>query len=327
MNLICIFAMITLSFSIFKVGISKMTNKSSFRHSLSSLSSHNSVTNPLITRNLLALDFDGVVCASALESSSTAVFASEKFWANIPTVSNNVEKFNCIVEGAMKLRPVIETGYEIMLLIRLLIEQVESNGKINHNDIFSTWSPTFRDKLLTNYNCNKVDLIRAFSDERDEMIRRDLSSWVSLNEIYSHVSEVFSSKLPSDSPFIIITTKQERYVRAILESKSLCCPKKEDIYDLENPYGSKAKVLEALISKSLLPSSSCSPLCIHFVEDRYETLLTIQHTPSLLPENVKLYLADWGYNTKEQIAEARSNPRITVIDGEDFKKLVRTLCV
>jgi hypothetical protein len=51
---------------------------------------------------------------------------------------------------------------------------------------------------------------------------------------------------------------------------------------------------------------------IHFVEDRFETLLSVMKDPAL--ENVKLYLVDWGYNTPEQRAEARKlAPRIELI--------------
>lgn len=107
------------------------------------------------------------------------------------------------------------------------------------------------------------------------------------------------NKKKMTNPYLIITTKQERYVRAIMEAKGLPCPQKKNIYDLENPYGSKVKVLEAL-TECKLPygedifelSKTATPVCenhIHFVEDRYETLLAIQAS-ALLVDNVHLYL-------------------------------------
>ena len=59
---------------------------------------------------------------------------------------------------------------------------------------------------------------------------------------------------------------------------------------------------------------------IHFVEDRFETLLAVMKVPAL--DSVQLYLVDWGYNTKSQREEAKKLfPRVKLINGEDFKAL------
>jgi hypothetical protein len=60
---------------------------------------------------------------------------------------------------------------------------------------------------------------------------------------------------------------------------------------------------------------------IHFVEDRFETLLNIIKIPEL--DDIQLYLVDWGYNTQAQRLEAISlHPRVKLIDGDAFKTLV-----
>lgn len=59
---------------------------------------------------------------------------------------------------------------------------------------------------------------------------------------------------------------------------------------------------------------------IHFVEDRFETLLAVTKIPAL--DSVQLYLVDWGYNTRSQREEAKKLfPRIKLINGDDFKAL------
>ena len=59
---------------------------------------------------------------------------------------------------------------------------------------------------------------------------------------------------------------------------------------------------------------------IHFVEDRFETLLAVMKIPAL--DSVQLYLVDWGYNTRTQREEAKKLfPRVKLINGEDFKAL------
>ncbi|XP_044960047.1 uncharacterized protein LOC123411172 isoform X2 [Hordeum vulgare subsp. vulgare] len=71
--------------------------------------------------DLFALDFDGVFCDSCGESSLSAVKAAKVRW---PWVFERVDAAmeEWIVERMHTLRPVIETGYENLLLVRLLVE-------------------------------------------------------------------------------------------------------------------------------------------------------------------------------------------------------------
>lgn len=105
-------------------------------------------------KNVLALDFDGVVCASSVESSFSSIIAAEKFWpgiCEITTVVNTGEvddidssstissysslstegknSLFCRVRAAVnELRPVVETGFENMLLVRTILEEVKNTG-------------------------------------------------------------------------------------------------------------------------------------------------------------------------------------------------------
>uniref|UniRef100_A0A8R7QWC4 Uncharacterized protein n=1 Tax=Triticum urartu TaxID=4572 RepID=A0A8R7QWC4_TRIUA len=79
--------------------------------------------------DLYALDFDGVFCDSCGESSLSAVKAAKVRW---PWVFEQVDAAleEWIVEQMHTLRPVIETGYENLLLVRLLVEiQIPSARK------------------------------------------------------------------------------------------------------------------------------------------------------------------------------------------------------
>lgn len=125
---------------------------------------------PSNTKHILALDFDGVICASAMETAMSSVIAAEKHWKDdkenpMIRVSNNMELFEDITNAMIKLRPIIETGYENMLLVRLLLEEIQATGRDSNNKqigsidtpkIKSMWSPEFRDSLLAKYNCKKV---------------------------------------------------------------------------------------------------------------------------------------------------------------------------
>ena len=308
------------------------------RQQLISLSATATPTSPPPpTTSLLALDFDGVVCASSSESSFSSIVAAQRFWpaacgdifktATAPSSSSYAPlategpgtPFAQIRAAVDELRPIVETGYENMLLVRALHEDLRATGTASAPAMLKRWSATYRDQLLATYGTDKEALVAFFGQTRDALIAEDLQAWVGLNPVYPPVQAC----LPRDAgklAYTIITTKQERFVRAILESNGIAPPPQADIYDLENPFGPKTKVLRALLDKHG-PGTA-----IHFVEDRFETLQAVVATPGL--EAVRCYLVDWGYNTAEQRAMARAmGPRITLVDGPQFQALVRHFTV
>lgn len=309
----------------------------------------------------LALDFDGVLCASADESSRTAMIAARNVWPSfVPVQGSNT--FCQIITAVTALRPVVETGYEIVVLSRLLSDMSNRANKTVTtdswhiealNEVQSLWSAQFRDSLLLKYGTTKETLIHAFGSTRDALIRSNPNEWADLNRFYPPVSHALADATTSDNLFII-TTKQERFVRLLLQHNRLShltrgecggntatrsTNTKEsvippsNVFDLHNRYGSKAEVLRELSRRQVLGPANGRELTIHFVEDRYETLMSVlsQRQAAQLKqgssglENVRLYLADWGYNTAEQRAAALRNPDISVIDQQQFAALVQTI--
>lgn len=276
--------------------------------------SHKSYATSPINTDVFAFDFDGVICASAKESSHTAILTAKNIWPQLLLDS----KESYIISALQQLRPVIETGYETVLLTRKIyidsvnFNQVMSENKVNTylQNLIDIWSPEFRDKLLVDFGISKEQLILEFSKTRDRQISSDIKLWASRNSIYPSMLDIFPLKNKKN---IIITTKQKRYVQAILNHYHIECPHEDDIFDLDNPYGSKSKVLLEVCKR--FPESK-----IHFIEDRYETLLQIDACKGL--ENVSLYLADWGYNTEKQKVEAAAHDRILLVDPLKFINLL-----
>ena len=60
-------------------------------------------------------------------------------------------------------------------------------------------------------------------------------------------------------------------------------------------------------------------LCIHFIEDRMETLLAVASVPSL--SHVRLYLVDWGYNTEKERQLALNHERIQLIGSSNHNRI------
>jgi len=284
---------------------------------------------------VLALDFDGVICASSGESSYTSVIAACRFWPGDVSVALGSKEFEMIRAGVHALRPIVETGYENMLLVRRLFNELRSTGSAKKSldvaGLMETWSPAMRDSLLAEYGSDKNTMIKAFGDCRDSLIAEDLKFWVGLNEVYPWTLGVMRQTVD----YTIVTTKQARFVEAILTSNRIAPPPKEKLFDLENPFGSKIRVLQAILrgvpatstktveqmlETPMLPPSK-RPL-VHFVEDRVETLQAILQVPELR-ENTVLYLVEHGYNTHEQRMVAKnSNGVIQLLAPNALQELV-----
>ena len=214
-------------------------------------------------KNILALDFDGVVCASSFESSLTSIKAMQSIWKDCTIVEESEQRK--LQSSIMEMRPIVETGYENILLARFALEELHRNGRVDTDKLLVDWNPKFRDDLLYKSGLSKEYLVDAFGSARDQAISSNITDWVSMNTIYHGVSDALRDQGISSllENFYIITTKQERFVRAIMEPYGIRCPPPERLFDLANPFGPKTKVLQEILRRN--SDSSCT---IHFVEDR-----------------------------------------------------------
>uniref|UniRef100_A0A453QIK8 Uncharacterized protein n=4 Tax=Triticinae TaxID=1648030 RepID=A0A453QIK8_AEGTS len=266
--------------------------------------------------DLYALDFDGVFCDSCGESSLSAVKAAKVRWPwAFEQVDAAMEEW--IVEQMHTLRPVIETGYENLLLVRLLVEiQIPSARKssvadgLSIQEILDNWSkllPT----LMDEWQEDRESLVDLFGRVRDDWLENDLSGWIGANRFYPGTADAL--KL-SSSELYIVTTKQSRFTGALLKELAGVDFPSERIYGLGT--GPKVKVLQQLQE---MPQHQ--GLTLHFVEDRLATLKNVIKEPAL--DKWNLYLVKWGYNTQEEREEAGAISRIQLIDLPDFSKQLK----
>lgn len=227
---------------------------------------------------IYALDFDGVICDSAVETAITGWKAATHMWPDmvgtIPTEAH-IEQFR-------SLRPQLETGYEAIVLMRLL-QQGESVANIQAN------MGQFIDHLGEG-----VALLKTlFGQTRDQWIKHARDEWIIMNPLFAGISDKLQQL--QGQPWYIVTTKQERFVEQILAANQVSMP--DAIYGLDRKM-SKTEVLQELVLKH-----ADAKLC--FIEDRLATLLTIADNKSL--SSVELQLVDWGYNIEQDRNQARES--------------------
>ncbi len=246
-------------------------------------------------KKLYALDFDGVICDSAVETGITGWKVASQLWPDMP-----VEIPADIINQFRKVRPVMETGYEAILIIRLLFEGV--SPELLLNDFTGSISTVIDRENLT------IDKLKTlFGETRDHWINRDLDDWVEMNPLFDGIASKLK-QLDSKQCYII-TTKQERFVSHILDANKLTLPP-EQIFGLDRKL-SKQQVLADLLT--LYPEHS-----ILFVEDRLPTLKNVIDDQRLA--EIELFFADWGYNTKQDKQNIMTLP-VTTINLAGFGSL------
>jgi len=249
-----------------------------------------------MTTKIYALDFDGVICDSAVETGTAGWKVARKLWNDMP-VSLPDELLNQF----RQVRPVMETGYEAVLIMRLLFEGMESSTLMNafHHQM---------EVLIARDGLNIDELKEIFGETRDKWISEDFNGWIAMNPLFNGVAEKLQ-QLDTENSFII-TTKQERFVDHILSANNIHFPA-EKIFGLDRNL-SKLQILSDLSQEQ--PDAD-----ILFIEDRLPTLINVITDDRL--DKVHLFLADWGYNTADDRDSAASIQRIKTISLSDMQQL------
>ncbi|MCH9697656.1 MAG: HAD family hydrolase [Gammaproteobacteria bacterium] len=252
-----------------------------------------------MTSSIYALDFDGVICDSAVETGITGWKAAATLWPDFKDPMPD----KAILDAFRKVRPVLETGYEAILIMRLLKdgEVAESLVADYSNRIAS---------LIHQQDLDINELKQRLGATRDTWIASDLESWIARNPLFPGIIEQLIT-LNKQAIWYIITTKQERFVKQILEANGISLPD-DRLYGLDRQMN-KSSVLKLLLRSH--PDQT-----IHFVEDRLPTLAAISKENEL--SAIKLYLADWGYNTEQDRqsiigASIRLVSKLPVSDGSE----------
>ncbi len=252
--------------------------------------------------DILALDFDGVLCDGMREYFETSRRTYARVWPREPAPADDS------LAAFRRLRPVILSGWEMPLLLRAIARGVPET------DVLQGWEKV-RDELARETGRPDRDglihLLGTTLDQvRREWIAADRAGWVAFNEPYGPLDDV--RRLIAEPPqALVVTTKEGEFTRVILDTWNV---KMADVQGKEAGIH-KCENLRALIHAH--ESAKGSHPRIWFVEDRLETLEHVTTHEDL--SDVGLYLATWGYNTEETRARAQGNPRIHLLKLEEFK--------
>jgi phosphoglycolate phosphatase-like HAD superfamily hydrolase len=255
---------------------------------------------------LLALDFDSVVCDGRSEYFETAWQAYVAAWPRPLTQGRPT----AIAERFSALRPLIESGWEMPLLVHALLAGTDASALKDRHGWLRAAPALLKDAGVT-----PEALGRALNRVRDEWFARDPAGWLSHHRFYPNVVPTLLARLTGPTRLVIVTTKAERFVRALLAGPH---PRLSAVRVIGREPGRpvpKPDILRRLADEQELGSEAAG---VWFVEDMIETLEATASRADLA--GARLFLAAWGYNTADDRARVTRGGRITLLSPEQFAR-------
>ena len=259
----------------------------------------------VISPTILALDFDGVICNGLIEYFQVAWRTHCKFWpcANQNQTEELANKF-------YRLRPVIETGWEMPVLVKALLEGFEEDK------ILQEWSEISQ-KILRQSDFSSQEIAFILDTQRDEWIANDLDGWLDMHKFYPGVVERIQNIYNTQTALYIVTTKEGRFVKELLQKAGFDLPREAILGKEEKrPKYEILRELKQDMSYGQAALSNNFTFSLWFVEDRIKTLQKVKQQKDL--EDAELFLCDWGYNTSTEREQAQKDMRINLISLAQF---------
>jgi phosphoglycolate phosphatase-like HAD superfamily hydrolase len=250
-----------------------------------------------MTPGLLVLDFDGVVCdgmGEFFESSARAL-------ADVrgKPVARSAE----LQARFAALRPVVESGWEMVVLCGVLTES-DGGDDAKLRDP-AGWAAA-RDAYVRAHGLERLRLTTALDTSRDRWLAQDERGWLAAHRFFEGVAEWLQRLIAAGQLFYILSTKDKRFLDRLVLAHRV--PLRSDrIIGKAEPKREKWDVLRELASAHGLSAPD-----VWFVEDRLATLVDMRrHAPDL--STARLFLAGWGYIFQERDPDASRAAGIPVL--------------
>ncbi len=242
--------------------------------------------------DILALDFDGVICDGRQEYVQSGWRTYRQIWdAPSPTPPDG------LAERYVALAAVIETDLDVPLLVRALMLNLPAE------QILQEWTH-LTPQLLAGVAREKIQT--EFVHQRDRWITEDFNQWLSYQPLYPGVADRLQQILASPIKLVIVTNRGQRFALELLQAAGVMIPESQ-------VFGKQGDRPKYQVLRQLLTSESSR---LWFVEDHLKALRLVQQQPDLA--NVRLFLADWGFNTPAIRTEVQSDPQIQLLSLAQF---------
>jgi len=258
--------------------------------------------NEHVTPDILALDFDGVLCDGMREYFETSRRTHLRVWPNEKALHDDV------FPAFRALRPVIMSGWEMPILLLAIARGADQAA------IHRSWDDV-RDQLVRSLSVPGADLVRTLQHTLDEVRREwiadDREGWLGQNVPYCPLDEL-RRVVGEPERALVVTTKEGEFARLVLDSWNV---------SLAGIQGKEAGIHKCDNLRSLMAdfaSANGRRPALWFVEDRLETLQHVTTHSDLA--DVQLFLATWGYNTPAAREAASRDGRVRLLELDRFRR-------
>jgi phosphoglycolate phosphatase-like HAD superfamily hydrolase len=219
---------------------------------------------------LLFLDFDGVICDSALECFSSSLEAFSRVNPDRADRSKNISADER-KERFLLMRPYIRNSEDYLFIHEIITADLEIRSQVEFDDYMSSSNAELKKKYR-----------KAFFEVRYELYNGDRKSWLDSNPLYPHMKDLLSaySKNPG---LCILSTKKVDFIMAILAHNNIAIEKQNVIYSAENE-----RKLDHI--GRILASGQYGRAV--FVDDQ------VDHFKGNTDPRIETYLPLWGYIEK-----------------------------
>ncbi len=247
--------------------------------------------------DILALDFDGVLCDGMGEYFETSRRTYARAWPGAPAPGDGE------LSAFRRLRPVIMNGWEMPVLLRAM-----ALGR-SEDEIATRWERT-RDGIVEVEDGGPGGTLvgrlgRTLDDVRREWIAADPDGWLAHHVPYCPLEDL-RRLVAQPEQALVVTTKEGEFARRILDHWGIA------LAGISGKEGGHAQVRDAPGPDRAYAAARGRRPRLWFVEDRLETLQHVTEHRDL--DDVGLFLAAWGYNTPAARAVASADPRIRLLE-------------
>lgn len=245
-----------------------------------------------MTKNFLALDFDGVICDSAKEClvsacATRAAAAGQSFVPSLDSVAPDLSA------AFFRMRHYIRDGADYLYILYFAEHDVPIGGQAD----FDRQSETCTEAVCGTYDvADRAGLERRFQAKREELRAQDEAGWLRLNPLYPGMAAGLKACRAAWDAVYVVTAKPSGPAGRILEANGFVLPAG---HILGSDMVAKANGKNAHLA-AVQRTTGTAYERIHFVDDQ------LSHLAAALPLGVRCYLASWGYNGAEQIAAAEA---------------------
>jgi len=242
-------------------------------------------------RDLLALDFDGVIADSIQECLVIGHNAYNIHLGTGDKIEDLSEMDKSKETEARRLRRFIRSGEDYVYINHALAQKVQ----IENQDQFDA----FKNKNIA----LREHFENIFYDERIRFFTENEEKWIRLNPLYPGMKD-FLQTYPYKENLFVVTTKRTDFVTKILRAHRIeLLP--ENLFQATS---GKKDVLLHLMRKNQKTAQN-----MYFIDDQVDTLIKVADT------GIHIYLAKWGYNNQQQIERAEQEG-IPILTLEEFYK-------